>query len=350
LIKIKSVFLHMKEFLFKSKYVAPFALLAVLLFFLAPAVVFHSLFSPVSSFPDKRLVSIKPGMNTESIGLLLEKEGIIRSGKGFALYAKLTGKAEKLRAGEYELDRAKTTPAILEEILKGRVKLYPVTVPEGLTLVETARLMEKNGFGNEASIILSASDPEMLKSFGIKNRNAEGYLFPDTYRFNRDVPGREIVRQMISTFFKKVEPLKLKYQSGSTLSFEQIVTLASIIEKETANRREYRLISAVYRNRLKKGMKLQADPTVIYALPDFDGNIRKKDLSYDSPYNTYMHYGLPPGPISNPGLKAIEAAYDPAEEDFLYFVAMRAGGAHYFSRTYSEHINAVRKYQRHGRR
>jgi len=350
LIKIKNVFLRMKEFFFKSKYVAPFALLAVLLFFLAPAVVFQNLFSPVSSFPDKRLILITPGMNTESIGLLLEKKGIIRSGKGFAFYAKLTGKAEKLRAGEYELDRAKTTPAILEEILKGRVKLYPITVPEGLTLVETARLMEKNGFGHEASIISAASDPEMLEAFGIKNRNAEGYLFPDTYRFNRDVTGREIVRQMISTFFKKVEPLKLKYQSRSTLSFEQIITLASIIEKETANRREYWLISAVYHNRLKKGMKLQADPTVIYALPDFNGNIRRKDLGYDSPYNTYVYSGLPPGPISNPGLKAIEAAYSPAEEDFLYFVAMKAGGAHYFSRTYNEHINAVRKYQLRRRR
>ncbi len=333
-----------------SKYAAPFALLAVLLFFLVPAAVFKNLFSPVSSMPDTRLVSIAPGMNTESIGILLEKEGIIRSGKGFALYAKLTGKAEKLRAGEYELDKSKTTPAILEEILQGRVKLYPVTIPEGLSLVETARLIEKNGFGSKASIISAASDPEMLKSFGIKNSNAEGYLFPDTYRFNRSVSGREIVRQMISTFFKKVEPLKLKYQSGSPLSFEQIITLASIIEKETASRLEYRLIAAVYNNRLKKGMKLQADPTVIYALPNFNGNIRKKDLSYDSPYNTYVYGGLPPGPISNPGLQAIEAAYDPADEDFLYFVATKAGGAHYFSRTYNEHINAVRKYQRHGRR
>ena len=168
---------------------------------------------------------------------------------------------------------------------------------------------------------------------------------PETYRFPKSASAGEIIAKMISTFLEKIEPIKRKNESKKTLEFGETVTLASIIEKETGNKDEYRLISAVFHNRLQKGMLLQADPTVIYGLPDFDGNITKKDLSYDSPYNTYRYRGLPPGPISNPGLLAIEAAYNPAKSDYLYFVATKSEGKHYFSNNLPEHNRAVRKYQ-----
>lgn len=322
------------------------AVAAILLFFLfAPVIIYQNMLAPVSTEPGTVLVEIKSGANSRQIGILLEDANIIRSAKGFIFLAQHRGKSKELKAGEYELDPSKSTPHILSEIVVGKVKLWPVTVPEGFNMREISKIVAAKGFCDEKSFLSSASDPLILDRFGIKGKTAEGYLFPETYHFNKSATPRDIVRKMISTFFKKVAPIKEKYQAPSHLSFEEVITLASIIEKETAIKGEYRLISAVFNNRLKMRMKLQADPTVIYDLPNFDGNIRKKDLTYDSPYNTYVHAGLPPGPIASPGMEAIEAAYNPEDVNYIFFVAKEPRGRHHFSSTYAEHVMAVRKYQ-----
>jgi len=318
--------------------------LVIALLLTAPVIIYKKYLSPRSHDGEKILVEISPGMTTKEIATMLKSKRIIKSERGFLLYAKYSGMSKKLKAGEFRLDPTKSVKEVFDEIIRGKVILRSLTIPEGLTVKEVAHLVEKNGMSDSASIMSASKDPAILSKYGIK-KSAEGYLYPETYNFDKDVTAGEIVDKMLSTFMQKVKPVKDKYQPTSRLSFKEIVILASIIEKETANREEYSLISAVYNNRLKKRMKLQADPTVIYGLPNYNGNIRKKDLSYDHPYNTYVHYGLPVGPIANPSASAIESAYNPAVVDYLYFVATRAGGRHKFSKTYKEHAKAVRKYQ-----
>ena len=312
---------------------------------LAGTHIYYNYLAPVTSVSTKITVEIKNGMATRQIAKLLEQNKIIRSQQAFVWITSYSGKAEKLRAGEYELDSSKTPGELLRYLLEGKVLLHDVTVPEGLTLRQTASLFSQAGYGEADSFIEAAANRKLLDKFGINGSNAEGYLMPETYRFPKSASASEIVAKMISTFFEKVEVIKRENEPGQSLGFNETITLASIIEKETGNKDEYYLISAVFHNRLKKGMLLQADPTVIYGLPDFDGNIRKKDLKYDSPYNTYRYRGLPPGPISNPGLAAIEAAYNPATSDYLYFVATKSEGKHYFSNNLPEHNRAVVKYQ-----
>lgn len=302
-------------------------------------------FKPVSSASSKVTVEIKSGMNTGQIAELLKNRNIIRSKNMFVFLAKYHGKAEQLKAGVYELDRSETVSQILKNLLHGKIKLRRVTIPEGLTIRQTAELISRAGLSDAQSLTDAAGDAELIKRFGIKGRDAEGYLMPETYYFPNSAPAKDIIARMVATFFEKVEPLRRKHQPDASLEFKDVVTLASILEKETANMKEYPLISAVFHNRLKKGMRLQADPTVIYGLPSFDGNLRKKDLKYDSPYNTYRYGGLPPGPIASPGLAAIKAVYEPDNSDYLYFVAMNKDGRHYFSRTLMEHNRAVVKYQ-----
>ena len=300
--------------------------------------------------PASIYIEIKPGTGTNNIAYILKKAGVIRSENGFILWSRITGKSRDLQAGEYELDPSNNVLKIVETLSSGKVKLWPVTIPEGLTINETARIIANAGFSNENDIITAASDKNILSRYKIKLDSAEGYLFPETYQFRKNATAERIVDKMIATFFEKIDPVKKKYQPYSDLTFEEILTLASIIEKETASDDEYNLVSAVYMNRLRTNMKLQADPTVIYGLPNFDGNIRKKDLMYDSPYNTYLYTGLPPGPIANPGIKAITSAYTPAKVSYIYFVATKAEGKHVFSNTLREHINAVNRYQKKKKR
>ncbi|MBI3580823.1 MAG: endolytic transglycosylase MltG [Nitrospinae bacterium] len=313
--------------------------LAVALIFL-----FGRLTAPASPTSRMVAVEIKAGMRTSKIAAALEEKGAIRSRLAFTILAKLTGKSDKLKAGEYEIDASNDAAVILERIATGKSVLHQITVPEGLTLVQTARLLASRGICDEASVLGAARKPALLAAFGIPGRDAEGYLMPETYAFRKDAPADEVVRKMIALFFARTKPLADKYQPSSKMSLHSVVTLASIIEKEGAGPEEFRTISAVFHNRLRLNMPLQADPTVIYANPNYDGNIHKKDLSLDSPYNTYKYRGLPPGPIANPSLRAIEAAYDPLEADYLYFVAMGTGMGHHFSTTLEEHNKAVRKY------
>ena len=213
---------------------------------------------------------------------------------------------------------------------------------------QIAELTAAKGLCTVDDFLKAAADRKLLGEFGITGENAEGYLMPETYHFRKDAGGVAVVRGMLATFMRKTAILRQQHPDKAD-RLHQIVTLASIVEKEAAGPDEYPIIAAVFYNRLKRSMPLQADPTVIYAIHDFDGNIRKKDLSIDSPYNTYRYRGLPPGPIANPGMGALEAVYEPATVNYLYFVAMGKVKKHKFSVTLKEHNEAVRKYQLAGR-
>jgi UPF0755 protein len=318
---------------------------SILFVILLPPLTYEILFSPSDRTAGMDIVDIAPGTGTRGIGKILYESDIIGSRFGFLLWAKVSGNATKLKAGEYALSASWPVPKIMEKIASGKIIIHNVTIPEGFNMKEAARAFSRSGVIDYDSFIASASDPEILEKFGIRGKNAEGYLYPETYSFPKSATSREVVVRMISTFFERVDPVKKKFQKKARLTFSQIVTLASIIEKETANSDEYGLVSAVYDNRLRQKIMLQADPTVIYGLPDYDGDIKKEDLKYDSPYNTYVHWGLPPGPIANPSVNAIIGAYNPADVDYIYFVATKKDGRHFFSNNYDDHRRAVRKYQ-----
>lgn len=293
-------------------------------------------------------VTISSGMRLAQFAKTLEAAGAVKSATSFILLAKLHRLGDKIKAGEYELDPGQKPIELLHQLVEGRVKQHPLTVPEGFTMRQIAELAAAKGLCSAEDFLKAATDKKLLAEYAITAANAEGYLMPETYHFPKGVGETAVVRAMLSTFARKTSALRQQY-GNQHLTLHQLVTLASIVEKEAAGPDEYPIIAAVFYNRLRRTMPLQADPTVIYAIQDFDGNIHKKDLSIDSPYNTYRYRGLPPGPIANPGMGALEAVYAPASVEYLYFVAMGKVKKHYFSATLKEHNEAVRKYQLGGR-
>jgi UPF0755 protein len=263
----------------------------------------------------------------------------------FVLYTYLQGKQNQIKAGEYLISPSMPPWKILEALTSGTAVLYSVTIPEGYRISEIADLLEKSKLVDKQQFLSETRNRELLESLDIPTDSLEGYLYPDTYQFSKSSGARRIVKTLVDTFKEKVHiPERVQQAKSLKLTFHEIVTLASLIEKETGLGSERKLISSVFHNRLMKKMRLQTDPTVIYAMANFDGNIRKKDLSIDSPYNTYKHFGLPPGPIASPGIESIEAALQPEKSDFLYFVS-RKNGSHQFSTNYKDHTRAVQKYQ-----
>lgn len=279
----------------------------------------------------------------------LEREGMIRNRLYFVAFGRLTGSERALKPGEYALTTAMRPLEILDRFRRGIVILHPLTVPEGYTTRQIAQALGEAGLGNPDEFLRLVGDPELIRSLGLDLPTLEGYLFPDTYAFSRRVETEEIVRQMVARFQGVYRPEWDARAAELGMTRHQIVTLASIIEKETSAEAERSFISGVFHNRLRRRIPLQSDPTVIYATPAFNGNLRKVDLVRDSPYNTYRRRGLPPGPISNPGREALEAALYPAPVDYLYFVS-KNDGTHQFSRSLREHNAAVNVYQRHGGR
>ena len=263
----------------------------------------------------------------------------------FKLLARFEGYDERIRAGEYELSAAMTPREILEKLVSGKVRLYRLTIPEGFTLKQIAAAVEKAGLCPATEFSRAAIDPAELAAAGVSAHGLEGYLYPDTYLFPRGVTGLEIVRAMTSRFKKVFKPEWVTRAADLKMSVHEIVTLASIIEKETGAAFERPLISSVFHNRLKKNMRLETDPTVIYGIPNFNGNLTRKDLVTPTAYNTYVIKGLPPGPIANPGAKALEAALYPAKTNYLFFVSKK-DTTHQFSTNLRDHNKAVRKYQR----
>ena len=288
---------------------------------------------------------ILDGLTFQHVATLLEHEGLIKSSSVFVLLGKSQSADRKVHAGEYELNPGMTPAEILSKLLNGQVLLHPLTIPEGLTITQIADVVSQQGLTDREEFLRLAKDREFIVSLGIKAETLEGYLYPNTYKFPRGIKAREVLVAMVEQLGQEVGPDLLARMQELKMTMHEVLTLASVIEKETGSGGERPEISAVFHNRLKKHIPLQSDPTVIYGLPAFDGNLHKKDLSSPSPYNTYRVQGLPPGPIANPGIQAIRATLYPSDSRSLYFVS-RNDGTHQFSSTLIEHNKAVEKYQK----
>ena len=300
--------------------------------------------SPIDFKYREVTVEIPRGSTFSATVGILEGAELIRHKREFYLLALLMDAPEHIRPGEYDLSSSMTPAAVLDKLVMGKVKGYHVFIPEGFTLDQIAARLEDAGLADRETFISLASDSRLLSSLGIEEESAEGYLFPDTYMLNKSMGEEGIIRFMVRQFRKVMTPDMVKRANELGLTEYEAVTLASIIEKEGGYQEERPMISAVFHNRLKRGMRLQSDPTVIYGIEDFDGNLRRSDLREKTPYNTYRIEGLPPGPICNPGEEAIEAALYPASVDFLYFVS-KNNGSHQFSSNLKDHNAAVLTYQ-----
>ena len=297
-----------------------------------------------SADDSKKVVVIPPGQNLWTTAKYLNNTGIITNPVKFKLLARIKNYDKKIKAGEYLLSSSMPPIKILEIIASGKVRLYKITIPEGYNLKQVASIIAKAKLGTKEDFLKAATNSSFVHKQGIKAETFEGYLFPETYYFPKDITPEKIIAAMVERFRSIFNPEWKKRAKDLNLSIHQVVTLASIIEKETGVSFERPVISSVFHNRLKKRMRLESDPTVIYGLKNFDGNITRKHLVTKTVYNTYTIKGLPPGPIANPGIKAIEAALYPADTDFFYFVSKK-DRTHKFSTNIKDHNKAVRKYQ-----
>jgi UPF0755 protein len=295
----------------------------------------------------EQFVELPQGTGSVAIGERLVAAGVVRDTPTFRAALWMSHQGRHLKAGEYRFDRAMTPFEIIDKIARGDVFVISVTFPEGLTFAEMAKIFESHGLGTAESFVKAARDPAPIHEIDPAARDLEGYLFPETYALPRHTDAARLTRMMVARFEKVFTPELRQAAAARTLTVRQAVTLASIVEKETAKAEERPLVAAVYTTRLRIGMPMQCDPTVIYGLVKagrYDGNIHKVDLSFDSPYNTYRYPGLPPGPIASPGRASLEAAVHPAAADYLYFVS-RNDGTHEFARTLEEHNRNVQKFQ-----
>jgi UPF0755 protein len=305
--------------------------------------------APVATEAEPALFEVPRGASLHTIAVRLEAEGFIRDARAVEILARYRRLGSVLRAGEYRLSPASTPDEILDALALGRVATYEVVVPEGFTAAMIAARLEAANLADAEEFLAWVRDPASPGAHGVEGTNLEGYLFPETYRLSRGLSPRETAAVFVNQFLEVWRELAPR-AGARNLSMHEVVILASIVEKETGIPEERALIAAVFLNRLKRGMRLETDPTVIYGIPDFDGNLRRSDLEDpDNPYNTYRIAGLPPGPIASPGRYALAAVVDPADVDYLYFVS-RNDGTHRFSRTYREHLLAVNEFQtRHSR-
>ncbi|MBW2608967.1 MAG: endolytic transglycosylase MltG [Deltaproteobacteria bacterium] len=302
---------------------------------------------PAEKGEHDQIIIVREGMSLREVAYSLEREEVIKSKILFMLWARLMGYSRKIKAGEYRLSPSMAPIRILEILTRGVIITHPVTIPEGFSREQIAELLAAKGFISKQQFLALTDDPDVLKRYDISGTSLEGYLYPDTYQFGRGLSAESVMNAMINRFQEVIEPYKEKVLK-SDMTVQEVVTLASIVEKETGRAEERPIIASVFLNRLKKRMRLDSDPTVIYGIKDFSGNLTRKDLSEPTPYNTYVIRGLPPGPIASPGLEAIKAVLYPAQTDYLYFVS-KNDGSHYFSKTLKEHNRAVQKYQKRRR-
>lgn len=319
---------------------APLALLAAVFLTL------HLLVSsPAKLPPEERTVLIPRGSSLPAIAKRLHGAGLVKSPWRFLLAARLSGASTKLQAGEYILSTGLSPRQLTQALVEGRTVEVGVTVPEGLTVREVGGILERAGLAEAEEIERLATDGPFLASVGIEASSIEGYLHPETYRFRKGVGARSALAAMVKSTLALFDREALSHAAELGLSLHEVLVLASIVEKETAVEDERPRIAAVFLNRLHRSIPLQADPTIIYALGEaFDGNLTRAHLNLDSPYNTYLHPGLPPTPIANPGRASIEAVLKPADVEDLYFVA-KPDGSHHFSSSLRDHQRAVRRYQ-----
>lgn len=300
------------------------------------------------SSPRKVFFEVERGRRPKNIAEDLKEAGIIRKKWPFLLAYKLIYSHKSLKAGEYEFQLPVSSKDVLRTIIEGQVYLHPLTIPEGLTRKEIASHLESLHFIDAQEFLEACLETEEISSWDKEASILEGYLYPETYYFPKGTPAKNIAEAMISQFKKSFNAEMRRRAQGLGMSVREVVILASLIEKETSIPEEKGFVSAVFHNRLRKKMKLDCDPTIIYALKEqgrFTGRLRTKDLKLDTPFNTYLYPGLPPGPICNPGRESIEAALYPVEEGYFYFVS-KNDGSHHFSHTLKEHLQAVRKYQK----
>ena len=316
--------------------------------FVLSLLISYVIFSPASSHEVVKIIDVPSGSTTRNISSLLYNNELITNRVFFESLVIVTMKATRLQAGEYELNSRMNMWTVLSILANGRGLKHRITIPEGFTIAHIASLLEENGLADKERFLELATDRSFLNNIGLDKDSAEGYLFPDTYLVVRKNSQEEILIELMYKRFQQiVGPLAQEIEE-SGFNTHEIVILAALIEKETGHPPERELISAVFRNRLKRGMRLETDPTILYAIGDINKTrILTKDKLYDSPYNTYLYRGLPPGPIANPGFDSIVAAIRPTTSDYLYFVS-RNNGTHHFSTTYNEHFQAVTKYQKLG--
>lgn len=323
----------------------------------AAAWAWRSLNRPYRGYEEARLVEVRPGQGAGRILATLEETGVLQDPRLARLYLVYVLGNPPLRAGEYRFEEPLSAAQVLDKLIRGRVVVYPVTLIEGLTLEESAESLARQGFGDRDAFLREMQRAELIRDYDPKATNLEGYLYPDTYNFASGTQEGEIVATLVRTFRKRFDSIAanvspdsrpLGGSDGGHPSVREVVTLASIVEKEALLDEERPLIAGVYAHRLRRGIALYADPTVIYAkklLGTWDGNLRRADLQLDSPYNTYLYPGLPPGPICSPAAASLAAAIAPAETTYLYFVS-RNDGSHVFAETLREHNRNVEIWQR----
>jgi UPF0755 protein len=305
------------------------------------------LVTPAEEGGVEQIVFVREGLSLNEVADELEKRNIIVSKTLFGIWGKIMGSSRHIKAGEYRLSPGIPPVRILKILTTGTVITYPVTFPEGYTIEQIADVLDRNELVEKEEFISAAYNPDVLKQYNIAGPSLEGYLYPDTYHIARGVSSSTVVDVMVNRFRQLTIPLEKRAETlGMTM--KDVIILASIVEKETGLAKERPVIASVFLNRLKQGMRLESDPTVIYGIKNFNGNLTRKDLREPTPYNTYVIRGLPIGPIANPGLEAIKAVLFPEETDYLYFVS-KNDGSHHFAETLSEHNKAVRLYQRGGR-
>lgn len=318
-----------------------------LLLFLSSARVAFFLYTPKGEGRNVRIVDFAKGSPLKKLAVELEKEGVIGSATLFTLYAKVSGTAGKLQAGTYQFSDALTPGEILRKLTAGDVFEKRFALPEGYSIFQVAEMLDSRGFFKKEPFLKECRNPNFLKELGIAAASVEGYLYPSTYNLLKIDTPAGLIREMTGQFSRVYAEKFAAAEKNSRLSRLQIVTLASIVEKEAVAPEEMPVISSVFHNRLKRGMPLQSDPTAVYGLRAFGGRVSASDVRRDTPYNTYLIKGLPPGPIGNPGAAAIEAALKPAATGYYYFVA-KSDGTHHFSVSLDEHNRAVQHYLKGG--
>ncbi|HIE06580.1 MAG TPA: endolytic transglycosylase MltG [Desulfarculaceae bacterium] len=291
-----------------------------------------------------KIILITPGSSLRKITRILTADKLINSERRFIILNRLLRSSALLKAGEYQIAAGASPLEIISTLQQGISLQHKISFPEGFTLKQIKNRLIARDLCPAAALEQLTNNPNQLKKWQLPATGLEGYLFPSTYHYNHQTSCRKIIEQMLET--GKQRFLEISAASPATpLNRHQILTLAAIIQKEAGNLEEMPLIAAVFHNRLQRKMRLASDPTTIYGLGEkFDGNLRRRDLKSSSPYNTYRFKGLPPGPICSPGSDAIKAALNPAVSDYLFFVS-RNNGSHQFSKTYTEHKRAVKKYQ-----
>lgn len=301
---------------------------------------------PPDSKAAERILLIQPGTPLRRIAETLQEASVISDKNLFMILARFYRKGKSVKAGEYQFTTSMLPLEVLTKLQDGKIYFHTATIPEGYTLRQIAELLAGQGLVDKAKFLAIAFSAEAAAEFKIEAQSLEGYLFPNTYYIHRGMEEKTIIQEMVNEFWQVMTPELQEEIRQKGFTIHEIVTLASIVEKEARVPAERELIAAVYHNRLKIKMKLDSDPTVIYGLEEeFNGNLTRTDLQTETPYNTYKRRGLPPGPIANPGKSSILAAIRPAEVKYLYFVA-RNDGTHQFSRTYQEHLRAVHEYQK----